>query len=102
MRFFWCVTAVALSAALATAMPARAADESKVKAATQRVETGAKMIGRGAIGKGVEESAKGIGYTVVEGAKFTGEKFKEAGKAAEDAPSFPEGVKSFFTRLFSN
>lgn len=65
-------------------------------------ESGAKLIGRGEIGKGAEETAKGIGYTRVEGAKFTGEKFKEAGKAAGDAPSFPDGVKSFFTRLFSN
>jgi hypothetical protein len=102
MRFFWCVMALVVGTALATAMPALSADESKVTAATQRVETGAKMIGHGAIGKGVEETAKGIGFTVVEGAKFTGEKFKEAGKAGGNAPTFPESVKSFFTRLFSN
>src|SRR5712692_6146223 len=102
MRVAWRVVPVVLSAALVTTMPALAADESKVKAATQRVETGVKMIGRGEIGKGVEETAKGIGHIVVEGAKFTGEKFKEAGKAAGDAPSFPDGVKNFFTRLFSN
>jgi len=96
------VMLVVLATSIVTATPALAADESKVNAATRRVETGAKMIGRGEIGKGVEETAKGIGYTVVEGAKFTGEKFKEAGKAAGDAPSFPDGVKSFFTRLFSN
>jgi len=87
---------------LVTAMPAMAADESKVKTATERVETGGKMIGRGEIGKGVEKTAKGIGHTVAEGAKFTGEKFKEAGRAAGDSRSFPEGVKNFFTRLFSN
>jgi len=102
MRVVWRVAPVVLSAALLATMPALAADESKVKAATQRVETGAKMIGRGEIGKGVEETAKGIGHSVVEGAKFTGEKFKEAGKAAGDAPSFPDSVKNFFTRLFSN
>jgi hypothetical protein len=96
------VMLVVLATSIVTATPALAADESKVNAATRRVETGAKMIGRGEIGKGVEETAKGIGYTVVEGAKFTGEKFKEAGKAAGDAPSFPDGVKNFFTRLFSN
>ena len=96
------VMLVVLATSIVTATPALAADESKVNAATRRVETGAKMIGRGEIGKGVEETAKGIGYTVVEGAKFTGEKFKEAGKAAVDAPSFPDGVKNFFTRLFSN
>ena len=102
MRVVWRVVPMILLAALVTTMPALAADESKVKAATQRVESGAKMIGRGDIGKGVEETAKGIGYTVVEGAKFTGEKFKEAGKAAGDAPSFPDGVRNFFIRLFSN
>jgi len=96
------VMLVVLATSIVTATPALAADESKVNAATRRVETGTKMIGRGEIGKGVEETAKGIGYTVVEGAKFTGEKFKEAGKAAGDAPSFPDGVKNFFTRLFSN
>jgi hypothetical protein len=102
MRGVLRVVPVVLSATLVATTPALAADESKVKAATQRVETGAKMIGRGEIGNGVEETAKGIGFTVVEGAKFTGEKFKEAGKAAGDAPSFLDGVKNFFTRLFSN
>ena len=47
------------------------------------VETGAKKIGSGNVGEGVEETAKGIGKTVEEGAKYTGEKLKEAGKAAE-------------------
>lgn len=102
MQVVWRVVPLVLSVALVTTMPALAADESKVKAATQRVQTGAELIGRGEIGKGVEETAKGIGYTVVEGAKFTGEKLKEAGKAAGDAPSFPDGVKNFFTRLFTN
>lgn len=100
-------------AALA-AVPADAADDSKVKAATNQVESGAKKIGDGKIAEGVEQTAKGIGNTVVEGAKFTGEKFKEAGKAAEPraksawthvvegATSFGHSVKNFFTRLFSN
>jgi TMP repeat. len=51
---------------------------------------------------------------VVEGAKFTGEKFKDAGKAAEPpakstwdnvkdgTSSFGSTVKNFFTGLFSN
>src|SRR2546425_10679221 len=60
-----------------TAAPATAADESKVKSATREVETGAKKIGEGKLGTGVEETAKGIGHTVVEGAKFSGEKLKE-------------------------
>jgi hypothetical protein len=102
MRIRWCVTPVIVFTALVTAMPALAADETRVRAATQQVETGAKTIGRGEIGKGFEGMAKGIGGTVVEGAKFTGEKFKEAGKAAERAPSFPDSVKNFFTRLFTN
>lgn len=102
--------------------PALAADTTKVDAATKQVETGAKKIGDGKIGEGVEETAKGIGNTVVEGAKFTGEKFKEAGKAAkppakspaeppakstwekvkDGADSFGVSVKNFFTKLFSN
>src|SRR2546425_1225029 len=51
---------------LALGLPAAAAD-SKVKAATKEVESGAKKVGQG-----VEETAKGIGKTVVEGAKSTG------------------------------
>jgi hypothetical protein len=92
---------------------AAAADDSKVKAATGQVESGAKKIGEGKVGDGVEQTAKGIGSTVVEGAKFTGEKLKESGKAAEPeakstwtslketANSFGSTVKSFFTKLFS-
>ena len=102
--------------------PALAADTTKVDAATKQVETGAKKIGDGKIGEGVEETAKGIGNTVVEGAKFTGEKFKEAAKAAkppakspaeppakstwekvkDGADSFGTSVKNFFSKLFSN
>ena len=99
---------------LATAVPAVAADDSKVKAATRQVESGAKKIGGGEVGEGVEETAKGIGNTVVEGAKYTGEKLKESGKAAEPqakstwssvkdaAGSFGQSVKTFFTSLFSD
>ena len=72
------------------------------------------IIGQGKIGEGVEETAKGIGNTVVEGAKFTGEKLKESGKAAEPqaktawanakdgAVAFGYSVKNFFQRLFTN
>jgi len=99
---------------LAPAGLAAAADDSKVKAATGQVESGAKKIGEGKVGDGVEETAKGVGNTVVEGAKFTGEKLKESGKAAEPeakstwhnmkdtAYSFGATVKNFFTHLFSN
>ena len=43
---------------------AAAADDSKVKAATGQVESGAKKIGEGKVGDGVEETAKGVGKTV--------------------------------------
>jgi len=94
--------------------PAAAADDSKVKAATKRVERGAAKIGQGKVGEGIEETAKGIGDTLVEGGKFTGEKLKESGKAAEPevksawqnvrdgAYSVGRSVKSFFTTLFSS
>ena len=107
MRAF--VTALAL-AALWT-LPAWAADDSKLKAATRQVESGAKKIGKG-VGVGVKETAKGIGNTVVEGAKLTGQKVKEASQEAEPkvkstwshvkggAVSFGQGVKGFFSRLF--
>lgn len=108
---------------LGLALPAAAADDSKVKAATREVETGAKKIGEGKIGQGVEETAKGIGKTVVEGAKFTGENIKEGGQKAgeraqeaghaaepkaksawehvrDGASDFGASVKNFFSRLF--
>src|SRR5687768_5986121 len=106
-RFVLVVGIVALLAA-----PAVAADDTKVKAATGQVESGAKKIGDGKVGDGVEQTAKGIGNTVVEGAKYTGEKLKESGKAAESeakstwsnlketANSFGTSVKNFFTTLF--
>ena len=104
--------AIVASLASFLVLPAQAADDSKVKAATGQVETGAKKIGQGEIGKGVAQTAKGVGNTVVEGAKLTGEKLKESGKAAEPqaksawsnvrtgAVDFGHGVKNFFTRLF--
>ena len=102
--------AVALGWSVATVL---AADDTKVKSATRQVETGAKKIGDGKISDGVEETAKGIGKTVVEGAKYTGEKLKESGDAAkpqakstwqsvkDGANSFGHSVKNFFTRLFN-
>jgi hypothetical protein len=106
------VLVLSIIALLAPAFQAKAADDSKVKAATNQVETGAKKIGDGKVGDGVEQTAKGIGSTVVEGAKYTGEKLKESGKAAEPeaksawnhvtegATNFGHSVKNFFTRLF--
>jgi hypothetical protein len=89
-----------------------AADDTKVKSATHQVQDGAKTIGDGKVGTGVEETAKGVGNTVVEGAKYSGDKLKESAKAAEpqakdawtnlkeSANSFGSSVKSFVTRLF--
>jgi hypothetical protein len=61
---------------------AGAADKAKVDQATQQVQQGAKQIGQGNVGTGVKETAKGIGNTIVEGAKFSGQTIKEffAGK----------------------
>ncbi len=100
------------------AAQAMAADDSKVKAATRQVEAGAKKIGEGKVGDGVEQTAKGVGHTVVEGAKYSGGKLKESGQAAkppaksawqhlkegslkESANAFGSSVKGFFTRLFN-
>jgi hypothetical protein len=95
------------------ALPVGAADDTKVKEATRSVDTGAKKIGEGKVGQGVEDTAKGIGKTVVEGAKYTGEKLKESGKAAEPeaksawestkngAVAFGHSVKNFFETLFT-
>jgi hypothetical protein len=106
------ITFLILALTALWSVPAGAADDSKVKAATGQVDSGAKAIGQGKVGQGVEQTAKGIGNTVKEGAKYSGEKLKEAGKAAETpaksswehvkqgANSFGQSVKSFFARLF--
>lgn len=92
---------------------ALAADDSKVKAATDQVESGAKKIPDGKIGDGVAETAKGIGNTVAEGAKYSADKVKDAAQAAtppaksawgnarDGAVGVGRSVKSFFTNLFS-
>ena len=61
---------------------ADAADKSKVDHATRQVDRGAKQIGHGQVGPGFKEMFTGVGNTVVEGAKFSGENIKEffAGK----------------------
>lgn len=106
------ITVFTVCLATYLAIPAQAADDTKVKSATNQVESGAKKIGQGKVGEGVEDTAKGVGKTVVEGAKFTGQKLEEAGKAAEPkaksawenvkdgARNFGQSVKGFFTRLF--
>jgi hypothetical protein len=70
------VTGLAMVVALGFGV-AGAADKAKVDQATQRVQQGAKQIGQGNVGTGVKETAKGIGNTVVEGAKFSGQTIKE-------------------------
>ncbi len=78
--------AILTAAVLAgSALPARAADDTKVKAATQQVQTGARKIGDGEVGSGAKETAKGIGNTIVEGAKYSG-----------------HTIKDFFSRVFGS
>ena len=80
------LVAIVTAAMLAgSALPARAADDSKVKAATEQVQTGAKKIGDGEVGSGTKETAKGIGNTIVEGAKYSG-----------------HVIKDFFSRVFGS
>ncbi len=107
------IVASVLAVAVCSAAPGLAADDSKVKEATERVEQGAKKIGQGEVGEGVKETAKGIGHTVSEGAKYTGKKLQESGEAAEPpahsawqkikdgAQDFGRSVKNFFSTLFS-
>jgi hypothetical protein len=91
-----------------------AADRSEVDAATKQVERGAHRIGQGDVLAGAGETAKGIGNTVVEGAKYTGQKLEQAGQAAgpaaktawertkEGAVAFGASVRDFFGDLFGN
>jgi hypothetical protein len=74
------VIACVLPLSLLASGIAVAADDSKVKAATHQVKSGAKKIPEGKVGEGVKETAKGVGKTVSEGAKYSGNKVKEAVK----------------------
>jgi hypothetical protein len=78
---FWAIPAFLAFVALSSGV-ASAADKTKVDSATRRVDRGANQIGRGQVGPGFKEMFTGIGHTVVEGAKFSGENVKEffAGK----------------------
>jgi hypothetical protein len=71
LRGSWIIPAVLMVVALSSGV-AGAADKSKVDQATARVERGAKQIGQGELGPGFKEFFVGIGYTIVEGAKFSG------------------------------
>jgi hypothetical protein len=82
-RLRWAWVAPAFLGAVALSIgTAGAADKTKVDGATKRVERGAKQIGEGQVGPGFKEMFTGIGHTIVEGAKFSGENIKEffAGK----------------------
>ena len=73
LRWVWIVPGL-LAALVVTA---GAADKTRVDQATKRVEQGAKRIGQGQVGPGFAEMFTGIGHTIVEGAKFSGENIKE-------------------------
>ncbi len=80
------LVAILTAAVLAgSTLPARAADDTKVKSATEQVQTGARRIGDGEIGSGTKQTAKGIGTTIVEGAKYSG-----------------QVIKDFFSRVFGS
>ena len=76
LRWLWMAPAF-LAVVVLSCGAADAADKTKVDAATKRVEAGAKQIGQGQVGLGFREMFTGIGYTIVEGAKFSGENIKE-------------------------
>ena len=76
------VAAAFVAVAALSCGAAGAADKTRVDQATKQVEQGAKQIGNGSVGPGVKQTAKGIGNTVVEGAKFSGENIKEFFKKA--------------------
>ena len=67
-----CLVVLALSSGAASA-----ANKTKVDQASRRVEQGAKQIGRGKVGPGFKEMFSGIGHTVFEGAKFSGNSMDE-------------------------
>ncbi len=74
---------LAAASVLGWALPTRAADDTKVRAATEQVQAGARKIGDGKLGPGFEETFKGVGNTIVEGAKYSG-----------------HTIKDFFSRVF--
>ena len=73
----WWIAPAFFAAVVMSAGVAVAADKTKVDEATKQVEKGAKQMGDGKIGPGVKETAKGIGNTIVEGAKYSGQQIKE-------------------------
>jgi hypothetical protein len=82
-RWLWILPACAVVVVLSCG-PVDAADKTKVDQATQRVSEGARQIGQGDLGPGFKDLFVGIGHTIFEGAKFSGNTIGE-----------------FFTRTFS-
>jgi hypothetical protein len=76
LRWLWIAPGFLAVLAFSCGMAA-AADKTKVDQATKRVERGAKQIGQGQVGPGFKEMFTGVGHTIVEGAKFSGENIKE-------------------------
>jgi hypothetical protein len=76
-RRHWLLITSTFLATVISCGAADAADKSRVNGATQRVESGAKQIGQGQVGPGLKEMFAGIGHTIVEGAKFSGQNLKE-------------------------
>lgn len=76
LRWLWVTPAFLMVVSLG-AGTAVAADKTKVDEATKQVEQGAKQIGQGQLGEGFKELFTGIGYTIVEGAKYSGETIAE-------------------------
>ena len=81
LRGLWIIPACLMVVALSFGVSG-AADRSKVDQATSRVERGAKQIGQGELGPGFKEFFIGIGHTIVEGAKFSGQTIGEFFKKA--------------------
>jgi hypothetical protein len=76
LRWVWIAPGIVATLAFLCGT-AGAADKTKVDQATKRVEEGAKQIGQGQVGPGFKEMFTGVGHTIVEGAKFSGENIKE-------------------------
>ena len=77
-RLPWLSTMLAFLVGVALSCDAAvAAEKTKVDRETKQVEQRAKQISQGNVDQGVKQTAKGIGHTVVDGAKFSGENVKE-------------------------
>jgi len=71
------IAILAIAVLAGSVLSARAADDTKVKAATAQVQSGARQIGDGKLGSGFEQTFKGVGNTIVEGAKYSGHTIKD-------------------------